>query len=342
MEIKRLSTQSWRVEPGVPIIGSSAVCGPKEGQGPLASDMDHIFSDLRLGQKSFEKAEQQMQMKAAEIALERAGITQAELDLFCGGDLLNQLTPSGFTARSLGAPFLGLFSACATSAAAVSLATLAVASGAANTALALSSSHTCTAERQFRYPNEYGSQKPPYSQQTATAAGALVLAIQGEPLARVSGVTLGKVIDMQVTDPFKLGAAMAPAFADTIEAHFREWGRKAEDYDLILSGDLGRHGRRIAIDILARKEIQLDDQRYQDCGLLLYGEDDSVFAGGSGCGCAAAVGFGHVLRRIAEGQLKRVLLVATGALLSPLANQQQETIPGIAHGIVLEGVDMNA
>lgn len=342
MEIKRLSAQSWRIDPGVSIVGSSAVCGPKEGEGPLAKDMDHIFSDLRLGQKSFEKAEQLMQMKAAQIALERANLSMDKLDFFCGGDLLNQLTPTSFTARGLGASFLGLFSACATSTAAVSLAALAVGSGAVANAMALTSSHTCTAERQFRYPNEYGSQKPPYSQQTATAAGALLLSQTGRPLAKLSGVTLGRVIDIQITDPFKLGPAMAPAFADTVAAHMRDWQRQPEDYDLILSGDLGRHGSAIALELLKRKDIRIEEGRHADCGLLLYGNDDSVFAGGSGCGCAASVGFGHILRRIAEGELKRVLLVATGALLSPLANQQQETIPGIAHGVVLEGVKENA
>ncbi|MBQ6808664.1 MAG: stage V sporulation protein AD [Firmicutes bacterium] len=338
MEIKRLSAQSWRFDPGVPVVGAAAVCGPKEGEGPLGKDMDHIFSDLRLGQKSFEKAEQLMQMQAARIALERAHLPMENLDFFCGGDLLNQLTPTCFTARTLGASFLGLFSACATSTAALSLAALAVASGAVANAMALSSSHTCTAERQFRYPNEYGSQKPPYSQQTATAAGALVLSRSGQALAKLSGVTLGKVIDIQITDPFKLGPAMAPAFADTVSAHLRDWQRQPEDYDLILSGDLGRHGSAIALELLKRKGIHLPEKQYADCGLLLYGEDDSVFAGGSGCGCAASVGFGHILRRIAQGELKRVLLVATGALLSPLANQQQETIPGIAHGVILEGI----
>lgn len=342
MTIIRLGRQSWQVTPGVSVLGCAAVCGPKEGQGPLAKDMDYIFPDLRLGEKSFEKAEQRLQEKAAEIALERAGLCQEDLDLFCGGDLLNQLTPSCFTARGLEAPFLGMFSACATSAAAVSLAALAIGSGAVDTALALSSSHTCTAERQFRYPNEYGCQKPPYSQQTATAAGALLLGSQGNALAKVSGVTWGQVVDIQITDPFKLGAAMAPAFADTVETHLREWQRQPKDYDLILSGDLGRHGRQIALELLARQDVLLEPERFQDCGLLLYGEDDSVFAGGSGCGCSAAVGFGHILRRLASGELKRVLLVATGALLSPIANQQQESIPGIAHGVVLEGVYGNA
>ncbi|MDO4733160.1 MAG: stage V sporulation protein AD [Bacillota bacterium] len=336
MEIKSLSPRSWRFEPGLPIIGSAAVCGPKEGHGPLGPDMDHIFPDLHMKEKSFEKAEQQLQMKAAGIALEKAGLCPEQLEFFCGGDLLNQLTPTGFTARSLGAPFLGIFSACATSAAALSMAALAVASGAVANAMVLSSSHTCTAERQFRYPNEYACQKPPYSQQTATAAGALLLSGRGASRARLSGVTLGRVLDYQLRDPFQLGPAMAPAFADTLERHLRDWQRQPEDYDLILSGDLGRYGADIGLELLQRRGIFIEKDRFADCGLLLYGEDTSVFAGGSGCGCAAAVGFGHILRQIREGKLSRVLLIATGALLSPLSNQQKESIPGIAHSIVLE------
>ncbi len=337
MEIQRLSSQSWKIPGGVAVAGWSAVCGPKEGQGPLGRDMDFVFPDLRLGEKSFEKAEQRIQEKAAEIALERAGVARGELGLFCGGDLLNQLTPTGFTARSLRAPFLGLFSACATSAAALSLAALAVGSGAVDHSLALSSSHTCTAERQFRYPNEYGGQKPPYSQQTATAAGAAVLSRGSASPVRVTGATWGRVVDLGVRDPFQLGAAMAPAFADTVAAHLADWGRGPGDYDLILSGDLGRYGSRVALELLAQKGVDTARLRHGDCGLLLYGEDSSVFAGGSGCGCAAAVGFGHILGRLARGELGRVLLVATGALLSPTSSQQKETIPCIAHGVVLEG-----
>ena len=342
MEIKRLSAQSWRVDPGVAITGCSAVCGPKEGLGPLGKDMDYIFPDLRNGQKSFERAEQLLQQKAALVALERAKLSPGQLDFFCGGDLLDQITPTSFTARFLGAPFLGIFSACATATAAVSVAALAVASGTARNAMALTSSHTCTAERQFRYPNEYGSQKPPYSQQTATAAGALILARQGAPLARMTGATIGRVVDFQITDPFQLGPAMAPAFADTIAVHLQDWGRRPEEYDLILSGDLGVHGTKIALTLLAAKGIRLDQTHHADCGLLLYGKRAKIFAGGSGCGCAAAVGFGHVIRRLAQGELHRVLLVATGALLSPVANQQKESIPGIAHAIVLEGVEAHA
>lgn len=342
MVIKRLSAQSWRTDPGIAVTGCSAVCGPKEGKGPLRKDMDHIFPDLRVGQKSFERAEQLLQQKAAQIALDRAGLTPGQLEFFCGGDLLDQITPTSFTARFLGAPFLGIFSACATATAAVSVAALAVASGAARNAMALTSSHTCTAERQFRYPNEYGSQKPPYSQQTATAAGALVLSQQGTPLARMTGATLGRVVDLRVTDPFQLGPAMAPAFADTVAVHLQDWARRPEEYDLILSGDLGLHGTQVALTLLSRKGVHLDQTHHADCGLLLYGDSATVFAGGSGCGCSAAVGFGHVIRRLAQGELHRVLLVATGALLSPVANQQKESIPGIAHAIVLEGVEAHA
>ena len=335
MTVTQHAKQSWSFDPPPAVLAGAAVAGPKEGVGALAGDFDYVFPKLNWEKKSFEQAEQAMQEKAASLALSKAGLTPSEVDLFFAGDLINQNTPSGFTARSLGIPFFGLFSACATATEALSLAALAVASGAAQKALAMAGSHTCTAERQFRYPNEYGSQKPPYSQQTATAAGAALLGA-GEGSVVVEAVTVGRVMDEKVSDPFQLGAAMAPAFADTVATHLREMQRPVDYYDLILSGDLGQNGCAIAGRLLQRLGVDVASTRFGDCGLLLYQGDDSVFAGGSGCGCAAAVGFGHVLRRLREGSLQRVLLCATGALLSPIANQQKESIPAICHGVVLE------
>ncbi|NLF79779.1 MAG: stage V sporulation protein AD [Clostridia bacterium] len=335
MQIRQQGRQTWLFDGPLGIIGQAAVAGPREGQGPLAADFDQIFDNLRLKQDSFEKSEQKMGERAARAAIAKAGLTPDEVDVFFAGDLINQITPSGFTARSIGIPFFGLFSACSTATEALSLASLCVASGAARRALALASSHTCTAERQFRYPNEYGSQKPPYSQVTATAAGAALVA--AEPAAvKVSAVTVGRVCDERISDPFQMGAAMAPAFADTVQAHFRERGVDVDYYDLVLSGDLGRVGQAIAQDLLQLQGLSLAQEQLADCGLLLYGGDKRVFSGGSGCGCAAAVGFGHIYRRISQGELRRVLLCATGALLSPVANQQKESIPAICHAVALE------
>lgn len=338
MSVKQLSRQTWAFEPGVAVAVGAAMAGPKEGQGPLAEDMDEIFPDLRLQQDSFEKAEQLMQSRVLERLLQTAGLQAADIDIFFAGDLINQLTPSCFTALSLGAPFLSLFSACATFAEAISLAALTVASGAARRTVALSGSHTCTAERQFRYPNEYGSQKPPYSQSTVTAAGALLLSAESANVS-VSGVTVGRIIDEKVADPFKLGAAMAPAFADTVAAHLRDTGRSVEDYDLIISGDLGREGGAIARELLSISDIELPEGRYGDCGLMLTGGAQGYFAGGSGCGCSSAVTAGYLLRRLQGGGLRRILLVGTGALLSPLSVQQKQSIPGLAHAVVLERSD---
>ncbi len=334
--VQRRSRQSWEFLQPVWVLGSAGVVGPKEGEGPLGKEFDYIFPELRLEEKSFERAEQKMQQKAVDLALAKSGLLPADIDLLLGGDLINQITPSCFTARGLGVPFCGTFTACATAAEALSLAALAVASGAALHSMAMASSHTCTAERQFRYPNEYGAQKPPYSQQTATAAGAVVLGRQ-ESGVRVRGVTIGRVLDEKISDPFQLNAAMAPAFADTLTAHLFAFGRTPMDYDLILSGDLGRYGMALAQDLLARQGVTLPEERFFDCGLLLYGNTDSVFSGGSGCGCSASVGFGPILHRLQEGKYRRVLLIATGALLSPLSNQQGETIPGIAHCVEWEG-----
>ncbi len=340
MEIKQVSRQSWAFSPGVGILAGAAAAGPREGQGPLKADLDQVFPDLRLAKPSFEQAEQAMQSRVAELTLLKAGLTAADVDIFFAGDLINQITPSCFTAKDLGAPFLGLFSACATFAEAVSLAALTVAAGVARRSLALTGSHTCTAERQFRYPNEYGCQKPPYSQTTVTAAGALLLGREATPV-RVSAVTVGRVRDEKVTDPFKLGAAMAPAFADTLAIHLADFGRGVGDYDQILSGDLGREGGAVAQELLAKQGIILTEENYGDCGAMLAGADKNFFAGGSGCGCTAAVVAGRVLKRLEAGTLSRVLLVGTGALLSAVTVQQSQSIPAIAHAVVLERGEQN-
>jgi len=328
---------AWRFDPPVPVMAGAGVVGPKEGEGPLGGEMDHICPSLHLERDSFEKAEQQMQEMAAELALRKAGLSAADIDLMLGGDLLNQIMPTCLTARKLARPFCGMFTACATSAQALSLASLAVSSGAVLHALVTAGSHTCTAERQFRYPNEYGSQKPPYSQQTATAAGALVIGGSRDTGVCITAATVGRVVDAKVTDPFQLSAAMAPAFADTLRRHLDAMGRTPGDYDLILSGDLGRHGVLLARDLLQRDGIDLSAERHRDCGLLLFGDTDSVFAGGSGAGCSASVVFGPMVEALRQGKYRRILLVATGALLSPQSNQQGESIPGIAHAVELEG-----
>ena len=326
--------QTWLFPTRPGITATAAVGGPMEGRGPLAASFDYLAPDNRLEQPSFEKAEQKLQQTACEIALAKIQAEPAQINILLGGDLLNQITVSAFTARNLGIPYAGIFAACATSTEGLALAAQLVASNAATKALTVTSSHTSTAERQFRYPNEYGGQKPPYSQYTATAAGAAIVEPSG-PIT-IAAATLGVVKDLNVTDPFQMGAAMAPAFADTVATHLQERGLKADYYDLIISGDLGKVGREIAWELLQRKGIEYDKARYLDCGCLLYDEEQPVFAGGSGCGCSAAVLYGHLMRGLAEGRWRRILMAATGALLSPVSNQQKESIPGISHAVALE------
>jgi stage V sporulation protein AD len=335
MALIKKGRQTWEFDSPIGILGQAAVCGPKEGKGPLADDFDVVYNDNRFGEVSFEKAEQKMEEKAARLAISKAGLVSEDIDLFLTGDLINQLTPSGFTARNLGIPCLGLFAACATIMEAISLAALSLSAGAASLALALSGSHTCTAEKQFRYPNEYGGQKPPYSQTTATAAGAALLAARPAKV-QIKAVTIGIVHDEKISDPFQMGAAMAPAFVDTVHAHLKERNIDADYYDLIISGDLGQVGQAIAKELFALLNVQIKDEQMADCGLMLFGGAKEFFSGGSGSGCAAAVSLGHIYNQIACGKLNRVLIGATGALLSPVANQQKESIPGICHAIALE------
>jgi stage V sporulation protein AD len=328
--------QSWSFEHKPVIVSTATVVGPDEGAGPLANDFDIVHGDLMLNQESWEKAEKKLLEEASKIAIENAGITKEQIQFYIGGDLLNQIISNSFAARTLSIPYIGIFGACSTSMEGLALAALIVNSQSANYALAGTCSHNCTVEKQFRYPTEYGSQKPPTAQYTATAAGVAVLARKGEGPV-VTGATIGRVVDMGIKDPFNMGAAMAPAAVDTITAHFRDFKREPGYYDLIVTGDLAKVGYEIACDLFKKHNIPMQQTKYDDCGLMLYDlNKQQVQAGGSGCGCSAAVTYGHIMKRIKKGELKRVLVVATGALLSPLSFQQGESIPCIAHAVAIE------
>ncbi len=328
--------QTW-VFPNKPtIISTATVGGPFEAQGPLAEDFDTLHGDLWLGQDSYEKAEKKMLEEACEIAVKKAGLQKQDIQFFLSGDLMNQIITSSFTARTLNAPFIGLYGACSSSMESLSLGSLIVDSGSGNYVLCGTSSHNATAEKQYRYPTEYGSQKPPTAQWTVTGAGVALLGSQGSG-PKVTSATIGRVVDLGVTDPFNMGSAMAPAAVDTITAHFRDLRTSAGDYDLIATGDLGYVGHRIAADLLKKHDLAIPEDIFTDCGMLIYHRDQPVvLAGGSGCGCSATVAYGHILNRMKKGELKKVLLVATGALLSPLSCQQKESIPGIAHAVSIE------
>ncbi len=327
--------QSWIFANRPVILASAAVGGPFEARGALAEDFDILFDDLWLGQSSYEKAEKRLLEEACSKALNKAGKKKEDVQFFISGDLLNQVISSSFTARTLAVPYLGIFGACSCSMEGLSLAALLVDSQSAELVLAATSSHNAAVEKQFRYPSEYGSQKPPTAQWTVTGAGAVLLGREGTGL-RVKAVTIGRVVDMGLSDPFNMGAAMAPAAVDTIQAHFRDLGVDHSHYDLIASGDLGRVGYEIAFELLKKNGIAMPAAKFVDCGMLIYKPEQPVIAGGSGCACSAVVTYGHLFQRMHRKELQKILVVATGALLSPLSYQQKESIPCIAHAVVIE------
>ena len=327
--------QTWVFENKPVIIGSSAIGGPFEAKGALADDFDALHEDIWLGQDSFEKAEKKLLEQACETAIKKAGSRKEDVQFFLSGDLINQIISSSFTARTLGVPFLGLYGACSSSMEGLALASLMVDSKFAQNALASASSHNAACEKQYRYPTEYGSQKPPTAQWTVTGAGAALVAQEGEG-PRVISATIGRIVDMGLSDPYNMGGAMAPAAVNTIEAHIKDLNIDLSYYDVIATGDLGRVGHKIASDLLKKHGIEVPEEKFTDCGIMIYKEDQPVQAGGSGCGCSATVTHGHFLNRMRRGELKRLLIIATGALLSPLSYQQKESIPCIAHAVSIE------
>jgi stage V sporulation protein AD len=335
---KRLGLQTVALENPPVIIGKAAVAGPMEAQGPLGKEYDLTYPDLILGQQSFEKAERTMVQDACRLALQSAGIKgmPPEIDYFLAGDLLNQIISSTFSALPLGVPFFGLYGACSTLCESLSLGAMLIDGGYADKVLCATASHNCTAERQYRYPTEYGGQRKPYAQWTVTGSGALVVAAQGTG-PRITHVTTGRVMDYGIPDPFNQGAAMAPAAVHTIAAHFSDTGRTADYYDLIVTGDLARFGQEMALRLAGEQKLGLTYENYKDCGVLVFDNTtQDVHSGGSGCGCSAIVTCGHLLKEMARGKLGKLLLVATGALLSPTTFQQGENIPAIAHAVAIE------
>ncbi|WP_238882840.1 stage V sporulation protein AD [Clostridium sp. YIM B02551] len=327
--------QTWIFETKPVIISSAAVGGPFEAKGALSEDFDLLHDDVWLGEDSVEKAEKKLLEEACETAINKASMKKEEVQFFISGDLMNQIISSSFAARTLGIPFLGVFGACSSAMEGLALASLLVDSKSAKYVVAGASSHNIAAEKQFRYPTEYGAQKPPTAQWTVTGAGAGLVAQNGDG-PRVTSATIGKIVDMGISDPYNMGSAMAPAAVDTIEAHFRDLNIEPSHYDLIATGDLGKIGHKIATDLLAKHNVNMSSTVFTDCGMLIYKEDQPVMAGASGCGCSATVTYGHLLNKMKKGELKRILVIATGALLSPLSYQQKESIPCIAHAVSIE------
>lgn len=331
--------QSWLFQ-NHPVITSTGVSvGPFEGQGHLRDDFDIIHDDLWLNEDSYEKAHRVLLEEAASCAIEKKGLKNEDIQFLFAGDLVNQITPTSFAARTMAIPYLGLFGACSTSMEGLALAAFVVNYRGAEKVLTGASSHNAAIEKQFRYPTEYGGQKPPTAQWTVTGAGTALLEQNKKAASNqivVKSATIGKVIDLGMADPFNMGGAMAPAAADTIAAHFSDFNLKPDHYDLIVTGDLGKIGQATAQDLLEQKGLKLKEGQFRDCGLMLYKDDQNVQSGGSGAGCSATVLYGHLLNEMKKGTYNRILLAATGALLSPLTVQQNESIPCIAHAVSIE------
>ena len=334
MDGKKLGAQTAVFSSPPVILAHGNVVGKKEGQGPLAKYFDYVSPNDYFGQKSWEKAERSMQEQALANALEHAGKSDEDLDFLLAGDLLNQCISSAFAARAQKIPFLGLYGACSTMGESLLLAAMLVDAGFGSLAAAVTSSHFCTAERQYRAPLEYGGQRPPTAQWTVTGSGCVILSSQGSG-PKITHATVGKIVDKGICDANNMGAAMAPAAYDTIRTHFQDTGRSPKDYDLIVTGDLGKLGHEIVSDFFARDGVKMSN--YADCGLLIYDlNKQDVHCGGSGCGCAASVLTGYLLPLMEQGKYKRILFCPTGALLSPTSTQQGESIPSICHAVSIE------
>lgn len=321
------------------ILAWASVAGQKEHEGPYGERFDFIIPDELNGQKSFEAAERSMLETAVKLCTEKAECTLDQIQMMLSGDLLNQIVSAGFAARNLGVPFYGLYGACSTMSESLSVGGMISDGGFADRLICATCSHFCTAERQFRAPLELGNQRTPTAQWTVTGSGAVLLG--GGELSKkakvvLTHVTCGRVIDLGITDQNNMGAAMAPAAADTIAAHMKDLGRTAKDYDLIVTGDLGILGRSLMLKLLEGQDISAPEECFFDCGCEIFAPEQDTHCGGSGCGCAASMLCAHILPEIAAGRLKRVLFMATGALLSPTTSMQGESIPGVAHAIVLE------
>ena len=320
------------------IAARTSVVGPKEAKGPLKDHFDIHLEDDLLGMKSWELAEGEMLRRAIDETLKKAKLAPDQLDILISGDLNNQIIASSFAARALGVPFFGQYGACSTFVQSLVLGAALISGGFADNAACCASSHFCTAERQFRMPLEMGTQRPPQASWTTTACGCALLKRDETPGGlHVSSGTIGRVIDLGIKDANHMGAAMAPAVYDTVCAHFSDTGRSAGDYDLIVTGDLGWIGKNLLMELFHRANIRMPDEKLIDCGASIFSREQDPHAGGSGCGCVASVTCGWIMRRMDIGELKRVLIVGSGAMLSPTSTLQGQTIPSISYAVCIEG-----
>lgn len=334
MAYKKVGRQTIQFEHPPVIANTYTIVGPKEGQGPLGDRFDLVMQDNYYGETDWERAEIKMLRETITNVISQAMLKPRDVDFLIAGDLLNQNIAANFAVRDIAAPFLGVYNACATFAEALLLGAVFIDGGFAKNVVAAASSHYSTAERQYRFPTELGVQKKPTSQWTVTGAGAICLKDDASG-PRITAATIGIVNDMGEKDPYNMGTAMAPAAADTIQKHLSELGRAPDYYDLYIGGDLGRVGIAITNTLLSQQNVKIND-KFVCCGMMIYNDKQGVNAGGSGAGCSATVFAGHIFRELKAGRLKKVLLVGTGALFSPLTYKQGESIPSVAHAVAVE------
>lgn len=335
--------QSVQFEKAPYLIAAASIVGSKEGEGPLGMFFDRVSEDPEFGENTWEKAESQMQKEAVQMVLEKAGLMPENIRYLFSGDLLGQLTATSFGAGGMNIPMFGLYGACSTSGESLAMAAMAVSAGYADTAMALTSSHFASAEKQFRYPLEYANQRPLAATWTVTGSGAFLVSEKKKNShnkrfehIKITGITGGKVVDFGIKDSMNMGACMAPAACDTIYQNLEDFGRTPEDYDKIITGDLGYVGQKILLDLLNEKGCCIQKQ-HMDCGIEIFdAKTQDTHSGGSGCGCSAVVLASYILPKIEKGKWKRVLFVPTGAMLSTVSFNEGQSVPGIAYGVVLE------
>ena len=327
--------QSIYFEDAPYIQAGACVVGKKENEGPLVGSFDEVEEDPMFGKETWEEAESELQRRTALKVIEKSGISQSDIRYIFSGDLEGQETATSFGLKDLNVPLFGLYGACSTMGEAMSLGAMIVAGGFAENIIAMASSHFASAEKEFRFPLEYGNQRAMSAQWTVTGSGAVIIGKKKSGV-KITGITTGKIADMGVKDSMNMGACMAPAACDTIYQNFVDFERSINDYDRIVTGDLGYVGRDILIELLKQKGIDIAE-KYSDCGIKIFDKDSQdTHAGGSGCGCSASVLCAYYLKELSEGRYKRILFVPTGALLSKVSFNEGRTIPSIAHAIVLE------
>ena len=332
---KKIGKQTIIFEKKPKVIGSHSIVGEKEGLGNFGEYFDTVLHDDHFGEDSFEKAERKILEYAISHAINGAGLMFEDVDLLICGDLLNQIISSSFAARDTNITYLGMYGACSTMAETLAVASCFIDAGYFNNIACATASHFSSAERQYRYPLELGNQRPHVSQWTVTGAGCSIIGSGDSENKAINSATFGKVTDFGINDVNNMGAAMAPSAMSTMVAHFEDAKTTPEDYDLILTGDLGKLGSEILLDLMENKGYPLG-LNYNDCGQMMFDNNQKVFQGGSGAGCSATILNSYVYKKMDEGKYKRILFVATGALLSQVSSQQGESIPGISHAIELE------